>query len=244
MNIWPELIRLIKRCTGLQRLYLRACNIGDTHFALLSPVLRNHLPSLTHLQLSCVGLTAHSASLLASLIKAQSEKRSTVHWQTYLRSASPSVPPPSHSILLENSLGASGLISLDVSNNTLGDKGVSLLADTIGRDTWLKALDVAGNGFGEEGLRALVDMMQENKNLLWVQMQGARELNVNVHAASSSAEGGSAAKTLVPRVGTLAPGVPRAPVLSDASARLLQKVRWTTSKQPCARGREVLPAEL
>ena len=215
---WTEVIRLLKRCTNLQRLYLKACNLGDRLFADLSLVLKS-LHCLNHLQLAGLGLTAHSASLITSLIKIQSEKRNSIHWQAGLRRET--TAPPSISILVPDNLSSQGLMSLDVSENKLGDKGVSLLADCLSRDAWIKAVDFSGNSFGEEGLKSIVACLEENKSILWMQISGPREANVNLHSDSPIKRVSS-----VPRVGNLGPGGSgagyRRSTISESSMKLLQ----------------------
>lgn len=202
LSDWPDLFRLLKRCTNLQRLYLRQCNIGDKNFETLSPVLRAALPALNHLQLAGAGLSALSGSLLAGLIKVQAEKRNTMHWATHLRQDAAHTPAPSVSMLLPNNLAAQGLVSLDVSGNALGDRGVALVAQALARDSWVKGVDLSGNGVGEEGLRAIVAMMEENQSLLWIQVQGSRDLNAHPGAAAGAGADEKEKKAaFVPRVG-------------------------------------------
>jgi len=221
LSDWSEILNLILACKNLQRLYLRLCNIGDKKFVSFGLGLRE-MEGLKQLALEDIGLTSQSASLICSLIKTQSESRATIHWAQHLREES--TPPPSPSILLPHNLSAEGLISLDLRNNRLGDKGVSLIAGALARDTWIKSIDLSGNGFGEEGLREIISMLEENRTILWIQIQGKREENVHPYYAEGGAQDGGALTSARRRAsGGSMPFTESSSTLNKSGMRLLRQ---------------------
>lgn len=167
---WSALFQAISGCIHLQRLQLRQCNLTDSLCQELCLVLRQL--NLQHLVLSSCHLSSSSIYAICRYVQKQNEARNMLHFQNYLRASD--VPPPSPSILTANNLASTGLLSLDLSHNNIGDHGINLLAGLLIYDTWLKALDVSYCGITEAGMKSVVQLLTENSCLLLVHVHGNR----------------------------------------------------------------------
>ncbi|PRP87352.1 hypothetical protein PROFUN_01614 [Planoprotostelium fungivorum] len=161
----------------LHTLSLSESMIGDDAFRVLSDGLRqnNHL---TVLDLSGCDLSDRSGKRVAQVLRHHQVRRHNMVWQYNLRvprgEKSPKIRP-------------SGLDTIDVSDNRLGDATAIALAEVFRADAFVQSLDLRNNFVKTEGARAMRDMMKYNSSLTHLNLQNNKhigekmKLNVTHH---------------------------------------------------------------
>lgn len=151
---YRTLASAISRNVTLKRLSFRGCHMGDGLLALLKPGLEaNH--SLEVLDLTACSLSDRSATQLASIIKAHTERRVILGFHDRLRAYPDSSLNPHESEAMHRrelrqlakgvDEQCGGWVHLELAENSLTDRGVSGLCDALSFDRRLVMLGLRSN---------------------------------------------------------------------------------------------------
>jgi hypothetical protein len=143
----------LKQNQVLSHLNLSGSMIGDEGFyALAGGLVYND--SLHHLVLSSCNLTDASGARLAELLQYQYAVIEKTKEAALLRG-----DQNAYSYVL-------GILTLDLSNNLLGDRAACILSSILRRNTILVMLDMRKNQVNEDGVKAVKSLLEINEQLI------------------------------------------------------------------------------
>eukprot|EP01006_Ploeotia_vitrea_P064516 TRINITY_DN88079_c0_g1_i1.p1 TRINITY_DN88079_c0_g1~~TRINITY_DN88079_c0_g1_i1.p1 ORF type:complete len:372 (+),score=168.19 TRINITY_DN88079_c0_g1_i1:24-1139(+) len=151
---YAVLAKNLKKATGLKRLLLKNCNVGDKALAEIVDAVCDS--NVMHVQLSGLGLTSESADAICRLVRKHMLMRDMLCWAHSLRGE------------LEINPRGLGVTYLDVSRNNLGDSGIIRIIDQLASDPWICGVDLRMNGFTDMAMRALLEMLKTNTTIATV----------------------------------------------------------------------------
>lgn len=143
----------------LQGLCLAYCQIGDQGLEQLARSLTSS--RILSLDLSGCELSSKAAAVICDIIKHQCVTRQNTAWEGTLRyqAFNPDSVP--------------GLRFLKLNDNPLlGNEGISLLAETMHDDMWIKSLELRQCGISQEGAESLLDLLEINGTILCIDLDG------------------------------------------------------------------------
>ena len=151
--------------TVLTSFSLKRVNLTDAGADYLLPALASTQISL--LALSHVGLTDKSRANIAHLVKTHCWKRDELTWAISLRCKKGVCPSAKTA---PGEIPTSGILTLDLSSNQLGDDTASALSHALVHDGWLLGIDLSRNRIGMKGATALCELLVQNAYVAAVKM--------------------------------------------------------------------------
>ena len=144
---------------SLQILKISHCLIQLSSFESLIKSLYNH-QSLSYLDLSYNNLNDKYGNIIIKLIMNQAQRRDQIIWSYGLRNEK----PPINEKL--------GLISLNLSNNKLGNETADILTKVLSTDQYLRAIYLNDNKIENNSCKKFIYMMRKNLALLTIDLRG------------------------------------------------------------------------
>ena len=144
---------------SLQILKISHCLIQLSSFESLIKSLYNH-QSLSNLDLSYNNLNDKYGNIIIKLIMNQAQRRDQIIWSYGLRNEK----PPINEKL--------GLISLNLSNNKLGNETADILTKVLSTDQYLRAIYLNDNKIENNSCKKFIYMMRKNLALLTIDLRG------------------------------------------------------------------------
>ena len=144
---------------SLQILKISHCLIQLSSFESLIKSLYNH-QSLSYLDLSYNNLNDKYGNIIIKLIMNQAQRRDQIIWSYGLRNEK----PPLNEKL--------GLISLNLSNNKLGNETADILTKVLSTDQYLRAIYLNDNKIENNSCKKFIYMMRKNLALLTIDLRG------------------------------------------------------------------------
>ena len=144
---------------SLQILKISHCLIQLSSFESLIKSLHNH-QSLSYLDLSYNNLNDKYGNIIIKLIMNQAQRRDQIIWSYGLRNEK----PPINEKL--------GLISLNLSNNKLGNETADILTKVLSTDQYLRAIYLNDNKIENNSCKKFIYMMRKNLALLTIDLRG------------------------------------------------------------------------
>ena len=144
---------------SLQILKISHCLIQLSSFEFLIKSLYNH-QSLSYLDLSYNNLNDKYGNIIIKLIMNQAQRRDQIIWSYGLRNEK----PPINEKL--------GLISLNLSNNKLGNETADILTKVLSTDQYLRAIYLNDNKIENNSCKKFIYMMRKNLALLTIDLRG------------------------------------------------------------------------
>jgi len=144
---------------SLQILKISHCLIQLSSFESLIKSLYNH-QSLSYLDLTYNNLNDKYGNIIIKLIMNQAQRRDQIIWSYGLRNEK----PPINEKL--------GLISLNLSNNKLGNETADILTKVLSTDQYLRAIYLNDNKIENNSCKKFIYMMRKNLALLTIDLRG------------------------------------------------------------------------
>ena len=144
---------------SLQSLKISHCLIQLSSFESIIKSLYNH-QSLSYLDLSYNNLNDKYGNIIIKLIMNQAQRRDQIIWSYGLRNEK----PPINEKL--------GLISLNLSNNKLGNETADILTKVLSTDQYLRAIYLNDNKIENNSCKKFIYMMRKNLALLTIDLRG------------------------------------------------------------------------
>ncbi|XP_078477373.1 NACHT, LRR and PYD domains-containing protein 3-like isoform X3 [Lampetra planeri] len=168
---------ILKANTGLKRLRLSLNEIGDSGLRLLADGMLGREGSLETLDLLGCSLTDKSGSSLSVILKANTRLKSLVLRENKIGDSG-------LQLFADGMLGREGsLETLYLRECSLMDKSGSSLSVIIKANTGLKSLELCGNYIGDSGLRLLADgMLGSEGSLEKLYLQGCSLMDKSIPA--------------------------------------------------------------
>jgi len=194
---WRPIVDALLTASSLRAFYMRRCTIPLQGLVDITQALS--VLSINHVAFSECDLPPQAADWFVRLLTSQSRRRDEYRWRASLRTHGPSTCSApaacrqAEQHQLENSTAMTlattalsaktplekqiidrllhqGLITLDISNNSLGDEGVASIIRTLASDEWLLAIDVSGNNCDVATLDAVVKTLYANTQLIAIKL--------------------------------------------------------------------------
>ena len=170
---WAALATVLPSLPQLHHLHVQQCEITDDAAGGVLSALSGC--GVTHLSLSGNRLTDAVIHPLRRLILSQALRREDIEWQWRLRVAD-RLPVRRSSKRRRSDAKANetksdaireqGLLSVDVSGNSITDDGMLRLIDTLADDCWLLAVLLHDNIHSERAVSSFFNMLAHNTTLL------------------------------------------------------------------------------
>mmetsp|Transcript_32156 Transcript_32156/g.28501 ORF Transcript_32156/g.28501 Transcript_32156/m.28501 type:complete len:268 (-) Transcript_32156:8-811(-) len=151
---WETLSQSISQNQTIKILGLNAVGLNHNVFKYLAPCLDSN-STLEILDLSYNFMGDEMGSYIAKVISNQSERRDNVVWLAGLRGETPS-----------NEEYKSGLQSLILRYNDLGDYTCSELSRVLLYDVYIKSIDFRNNDISDKGIKDMCNFLKSNKTVL------------------------------------------------------------------------------
>ena len=154
---------------SLQTLKISNCLIQLTSFETLIKSLFNH-PNISHLDLSNNNLNDKFGNVISKLISKQAQRRDQIIWSYGLRNEN---PPSNYK---------TGLISINLSGNKLGNESAEYLVKVLTSDQYLRAVYLNDNKIANEFCKRFIYMMRKNMSLLTIDLRGNPGYDEFIHS--------------------------------------------------------------
>lgn len=155
---------------SLQGLSVTNCNLPiDSYEILLKGVLTHE--KIEFLNLSSNNFGDKYGNMIGRIIARQTQRRDQVIWAYGLRNEKP----------LTNDY-TKGLISINLSNNNLGDISADNISNALSYDQYIRNVDLSGNNFSKESCKRFIHMLRKNFSILTMDLKENPGYDPEIHA--------------------------------------------------------------
>ena len=155
---------------SLQGLSITNCNLPiDSYEILLKGVLTHE--KIEFLNLSSNNFGDKYGNMIGRIIARQTQRRDQVIWAYGLRNEKP----------LTNDY-TKGLISINLSNNNLGDISADNISNALSYDQYIRNVDLSGNNFSKESCKRFIHMLRKNFSILTMDLKENPGYDPEIHA--------------------------------------------------------------
>lgn len=165
----------VRKAPKLKSVEMINCKCGDTSASILCSAFSD-CQFLSELSLKNCCLSDASTKAICHLLRAHGARRYSMRWSSSLREDTEKYP-----------VSLRGIVTLDLSENRLGDGFARGLSDLLQRDEWVRAVNLLGNAVTARGVEDVLSCLERSNSCITV--VDLRENSVGTEAALLDLDG-------------------------------------------------------